>query len=80
MVKKIVYIQVQLKITSSFDWANVILLPLDYAIEPTIPAEASAGIAATQFWAYNTAKNVQIRGTITAGANIILAGYYLMKR
>ena len=80
MVKKIVYIQVQLEITSSFDWGNVILLPLDYAIEPTIPAEASAGIAATQFWAYNTAKNVQIRGTITAGTNIILAGYYLMKR
>ncbi len=79
-VKGIVYMQVQLNITETSEWGNVIYIPLDYAIEPTIPAEAGAGIVATQFWAYNTESNVQVRGARTAGTNILIAGYYLMKR
>ena len=79
-VKGIVYIQVQLDITATSGWGNLIYIPLDYAIEPTIPAQAGAGIAATQFWAYNTENNVQIRGAYTSGTNILISGYYLMKR
>lgn len=79
-IKGIVYIQVQLDIKTTSGWGNLIYIPLDYAIEPTIPAEAGAGIVATQFWAYNTESNVQVRGARTAGTNILIAGYYLMKR
>lgn len=79
-VKGIVYIQVQLDITATSEWGNLIYIPLDYAIEPIIPAQAGAGIAATQFWGYNTVNNVQIRGAYTSGTNISILGYYLMKR
>ena len=79
-IKGIVYIQVQLDIKTTSGWGNLIYIPLDYAIEPTIPAHAGALIAATEFWAYNTVNNVQVRGAYTSGTNIGIAGYYLMKR
>lgn len=79
-IKGIVYIQVQLDIKTTSVWGNLIYIPLDYAIEPTIPAQAGALIAATEFWAYNTVNNVQVRGAYTSGTNIGLVGYYLMKR
>ena len=79
-IKGIVYIQVQLDIKTTSGWGNLIYIPLDYAIEPTIPAHGGALIAATEFWAYNTVNNVQVRGAYTSGTNIGIAGYYLMKR
>ncbi len=79
-VKKIVYIQVQIDITTTSAWGNVIYIPSDYKIQATIPAQGGAAITATSFWGYNTTNNVQIRGAITAGTNIGISGYYLMER
>ena len=77
---KIVYFNLMITTKVTNEWIKILELPEIYApVSITGTSNVSCAIIASEFWASVSSNKTIVSGAITAGKQITLQGYYMLK-